>query len=73
MSGRRKKTSPRTIEVRDDDGAGDEIRTRYLHLGKVALCQMSYARRSRRKIRQVVPQARVELATRGFSVRCSTN
>ena len=26
-------------------GAGDEIRTRYLHLGKVALCQMSYARR----------------------------
>ena len=27
-----------------DDGAGDEIRTRYLHLGKVALCQMSYAR-----------------------------
>ena len=25
-------------------GAGDEIRTRYLHLGKVALCQMSYAR-----------------------------
>ncbi len=27
-----------------EDGAGDEIRTRYLHLGKVALCQMSYAR-----------------------------
>ena len=26
-------------------GAGDEIRTRYLHLGKVALCQMSYARK----------------------------
>ena len=26
-------------------GAGNEIRTRYLHLGKVALCQMSYARR----------------------------
>ena len=25
-------------------GAGNEIRTRYLHLGKVALCQMSYAR-----------------------------
>ena len=25
-------------------GAGDEARTRYLHLGKVALCQMSYAR-----------------------------
>ena len=25
-------------------GAGDEARTRYLHLGKVALCQMSYTR-----------------------------
>ena len=25
-------------------GAGDEARTRYLHLGKVALYQMSYAR-----------------------------
>ncbi len=30
--------------VHSDDGAGNEIRTRYLHLGKVALCQMSYAR-----------------------------
>ena len=28
-------------------GAGDEARTRYLHLGKVALYQMSYARNSR--------------------------
>ncbi len=28
-------------------GAGDEARTRYLHLGKVALYQMSYARVSR--------------------------
>ena len=28
-------------------GAGDEARTRYLHLGKVALYQMSYARRTR--------------------------
>ena len=25
-------------------GAGDEARTRYLHLGKVALYQMSYGR-----------------------------
>ena len=25
-------------------GAGDEARTRYLHLGKVALYRMSYAR-----------------------------
>ncbi len=38
----------RGIPGTSDDGAGDEIRTRYLHLGKVALCQMSYARRSRR-------------------------
>ena len=28
-------------------GAGDEARTRYLHLGKVALYQMSYARISK--------------------------
>ncbi len=26
-------------------GAGNEARTRYLHLGKVALYRMSYARR----------------------------
>ena len=28
-------------------GAGDGARTRYLHLGKVALYQMSYARRTK--------------------------
>ena len=28
-----------------ESGAGNEARTRYLHLGKVALYQMSYARR----------------------------
>ena len=28
-------------------GAGNETRTRYLHLGKVALYQMSYARETR--------------------------
>ena len=27
-----------------DNGAGNETRTRYLHLGKVALYRMSYAR-----------------------------
>ena len=27
-------------------GAGDEARTRYLHLGKVALYQMSYIRKT---------------------------
>ena len=30
-------------------GASDEARTRYLHLGKVALYQMSYTRMSERK------------------------
>ncbi len=29
-------------------GASDEARTRYLHLGKVALYQMSYTRNSKR-------------------------
>ena len=30
--------------ARDSIGAGDEARTRYLHLGKVALYRMSYTR-----------------------------
>ena len=30
--------------VLENTGAGDGARTRYLHLGKVALYQMSYAR-----------------------------
>ena len=46
-------------------GAGDEARTRYLHLGKVALYQMSYTR-------IMVPPVGVEPTTRGFSVHCST-
>ena len=46
-------------------GAGDGARTRYLHLGKVALYQMSYTR-------IMVPPVGVEPTTRGFSVRCST-
>ena len=33
-------------EVLSVFGAGDEARTRYLDLGKVALYQMSYARRT---------------------------
>ncbi len=41
-------TERRKILLRDTfrpgDGAGDGARTRYLHLGKVALYQMSYAR-----------------------------
>ena len=38
-------------------GAGNEARTRYLHLGKVALYQMSYARETRSilaKVRSLV-------------------
>ena len=48
------------------NGAADEARTRYLHLGKVALYQMSYARK-------MVPPVGIEPTTRGFSVPCSTN
>ena len=54
-------------------GAGDEARTRYLDLGKVALYQMSYARVWRRYSSTMVPPVGVEPTTRGFSVRCSTN
>ncbi len=47
-------------------GANDEARTRSLHLGKVALYQMSY-------IRTMVPPDGIEPSTRGFSVLCSTD
>ena len=49
-------------------GADDEARTRYLHLGKVALYQMSYIR-----TKKLVPSVGIEPTTRGFSVHCSTN
>ena len=39
------KEKPQT-HLRSGFGAGDEARTRYLHLGKVALYRMSYARRT---------------------------
>ena len=54
-------------------GAGDEARTRYLHLGKVALYQMSYARELRSGCCAMVPPVGIEPTTRGFSVLCSTN
>ena len=58
-------------------GAADEARTRYLHLGKVALYQMSYGRISQllysETAKQVVPPIGIEPMTRGFSVPCSTN
>ena len=37
----------RNFFVLNENGAGDEARTRYLHLGKVALYQMSYTRITR--------------------------
>ena len=52
-------------------GAGDEARTRYLHLGKVALYRMSYTRISF-PVGMMVPPVGIEPTTRGFSVRCST-
>ena len=55
-------------------GADDEARTRYLHLGKVALYQMSYIRVSRPLSADVVvPPIGIEPMTRGFSVPCSTD
>ena len=42
---RKKRTANRRLVVLF--GAGDEARTRYLDLGKVALYQMSYARKSK--------------------------
>ena len=63
-------------------GAGDEARTRYLHLGKVALYRMSYTRMyglfsqyataEIAGIIKMVPPVGIEPTTRGFSVRCST-
>ena len=57
------------------NGADDEARTRYLHLGKVALYQMSYIRKSESRINDflLVPSVGIEPTTRGFSVLCSTN
>ena len=55
-----------TTWLRYHIGAGDEARTRYLHLGKVALYRMSYTR-------ILVPPVGIEPTTRGFSVHCSTD
>ena len=66
-----------------DFGAGDEARTRYLHLGKVALYRMSYTRilapdwepyaNHISGHTQLVPPVGIEPTTRGFSVHCSTD
>ena len=56
------------------NGAADEARTRYLHLGKVALYQMSYGRRSGATLHRLgMPPIGIEPMTRGFSVPCSTD
>ena len=60
-----------TLSVPNLFGAGDEARTRYLHLGKVALYRMSYTRISASN-EAVVPPVGIEPTTRGFSVHCST-
>ena len=40
-----RESGPKTdSQVRDEDGAGDGIRTRDINLGKVALYQLSYSR-----------------------------
>ena len=56
-------------------GAADEARTRYLHLGKVALYQMSYGRilGNPNGFPLLVPPIGIEPMTRGFSVPCSTD
>ena len=63
--------------LRPFSGADYEARTRYLHLGKVALYQMSYGRILQflypETAKQVVPPIGIEPMTRGFSVPCSTN
>ena len=38
----------------DFSGASDEARTRYLHLGKVALYQMSYTRNNKRNYNRII-------------------
>ena len=55
-------------------GAADEARTRYLHLGKVALYQMSYGRIYGTSLHRLgMPPIGIEPSTRGFSVLCSTD
>ena len=58
--------NPGRTRVRGFSGAADEARTRYLHLGKVALYQMSYGRISQllysETAKQVVPPIGIEPA-----------
>ena len=57
---------------KEGNGAEDGTRTRDPHLGKVMLYQLSHFR-SDAPPREMVPRARIELATPRFSVACSTD
>ena len=63
------------VNISTPFGAADEARTRYLHLGKVALYQMSYGRilGNPDGFPLLVPPIGIEPMTRGFSVPCSTD
>ncbi len=58
------------------NGADDEARTRYLHLGKVALYQMSYirnfgaSRRNRTSDTWIFSPLLYQLSYRGISLAC---
>ena len=58
-------------------GAGDEARTRYLHLGKVALYQMSYIRifgasgRNRTSDTWIFSPLLYQLSYRGIEMTCN--
>ena len=47
-------------------GAGDEARTRYLHLGKVALYQMSYTCERQILLYRLLPQKSSNFFKRGY-------
>ena len=73
----RKTAGKRRSLTERENGAGDEARTRYLHLGKVALYQMSYARngasgRDRTGDTRIFNPLLYQLSYRGISDRgCS--
>ena len=56
---------------RTKDGASDEARTRYLHLGKVALYQMSYTRINKGYYSTERKNVKGEFAKRKIFFSCS--
>ena len=59
------------LENQSDSGAGDEARTRYLHLGKVALYRMSYTRETLSIIARFSDLSRNFFAHSAFCYRLS--